>query len=262
MTEGLSDGQLERYARHVVLEEVGEAGQLRLLKAHVGVVGAGGLGAPVLLYLAAAGVGHLTVIDHDDVDVTNLQRQIIHSTADVGSAKVTSARESLGALNPECTVSVCRAPVESCREALKECDMVVDGSDNFATRLAVNALALELGIPLISGALMGFEGQITTFEPSQGTPCYRCLYPEAPPAGLGCEAVGVLGPVAGLVGSWMATEVLKELLGLGQGLRDRLMLVDALEHTVRWVACAPRAGCEACSGLRQAEPRGKMAEVL
>lgn len=246
----ISDAQLLRYARHVVLEESGEEGQERLLAARVLVVGAGGLGSPLLLYLAAAGVGTLAIADDDRVDLTNLQRQIVHTTAGVGTPKAESAAAALRALNPEIAVEAMPLRVTSANAAalVRGWDAVADGSDNFETRFALNAACHEARVPLISAALMRFEGQITTFKPWAGGPCYRCLYPDPPPAELvpRCEEAGILGAVAGVIGSLQAAEVVKEILGLGESLSGTLLLYDALGATTRRIAFKKRPDCPVC----------------
>jgi adenylyltransferase/sulfurtransferase len=252
LSDDLDDERLERYARHVILDEVGEAGQLALLRAKVLVIGAGGLGAPVLMYLAAAGVGTLGIVDHDVVDLSNLQRQIIHSTEEIGEPKVRSAAERIEELNPDVTVHQHRTRLSesNARDLFADYDLIVDGSDNFAARYVANDAALALKKPLISAALVRFEGQLTTFKPYEGGPCYRCLYPEPPDPELvpRCDTVGIFGAVAGVMGSLQATEVLKEILGLGTGMTGRLLLFDALDQTFHTVAVPKDPDCSACSG--------------
>lgn len=252
MTE-ITDSQLERYARHVILDEVGEEGQAKLLDAKVLVLGAGGLGAPVLLYLAAAGVGPLGVIDDDLVDLSNLQRQVIHDTAGLGRPKVESAVQAISRLNPEITVTAYqeRLTADNAAEILAAYDLVVDGSDNFETRYLLNDACYFARKPLVSAALLRFEGQLSTFrafEEGESRPCYRCLFPEPPPAGLmpRCEEVGIFGAVAGVLGSLQATEVLKEILELGDGLSGRLILYDALAGSFREVRVRRSAECALC----------------
>ena len=248
----LSEDRIDRYARHLILPEVGGAGQQRLLNSRVLVVGAGGLGAPVLLYLAAAGVGTLGIVDDDSVDVSNLQRQVIHTTERVGTPKVASAGAAIAALDPAIRVVPhrLRLDAESAAELFADYDVIADGSDNFETRYAVNDAAVAAGRTLVSGAVLRFDGQLSTFKPHAGPehPCYRCLFPEAPPpdAVPTCSEAGILGAVAGVVGSLQATEVLKELLGLGSGLSGRLLLYDALSAETRSISFARRADCPAC----------------
>ncbi|MGE0723796.1 MAG: ThiF family adenylyltransferase [Alphaproteobacteria bacterium] len=253
MTIDLSDAQLERYARHVILDEVGENGQLRLLAARVLMVGAGGLGAPVLLYLAAAGIGHLTVVDPDTVDMSNLQRQVIHSTAAIGTPKAESAAATIHRLNPEVSVDARVEKVTAANAAalVGGHDLVIDGTDNFAARYLLNDACYFARVPLVSAALLRFEGQITTFrayEPGPDRPCYRCLFPSPPPPDLvpRCEQAGILGSVAGAVGTIQATEALKELLGLGDGLAGRLLLYDALGASYRTIRAKRDPECPLC----------------
>jgi len=249
----LTDRQLERYARNVILDEVGEEGQLKLLAAKVLVVGAGGLGAPLLLYLAAAGVGTIGVIDNDTVDVTNLQRQVIHDDASVDHPKVESATKRLRALNPDIVIEPipARLNAENATEIVGRFDIVADGSDNFTTRYLLNDLCYRLKKPLVSAALLRFEAQISTFKAHLGSPhpCYRCLFPEQPPEDLipRCETAGILGPVAGVMGSLQATEVLKEILGIGDSLSGRLVMFDALSMAFREVKFKRDPNCPTCS---------------
>ena len=248
----LTDRQLERYARNVILDEVGEEGQLKLLSTKVLVVGAGGLGAPLLLYLAAAGIGTIGVIDDDTVDVTNLQRQVIHDDAAVGHAKVESATKRLRALNPDIVIEPisARLNAENAAEIIARFDLVADGSDNFITRYLLNDLCYRLKKPLVSAALLRFEAQISTFKAHLGSPhpCYRCLFPEQPPEDLipRCETAGILGPVAGVMGSLQATEVLKEILGIGDSLSGRLVMFDALSMAFREVRFKRDPHCSTC----------------
>jgi adenylyltransferase/sulfurtransferase len=240
----LSEEQFERYARHLILDEVGEEGQLRLLSSRVLVVGAGGLGSPLLLYLAAAGVGAIGITDADRVDLTNLQRQIVHATKRVGVLKVDSAREALGAVNPGVRVEThpVRLATENAEVLIGGYDLVADGSDNFATRYLLTDLCYRLEKPLVAAALSPFEGQISTFRPylGPGHPCYRCLFREPPPPDLvpRCETAGILGAIAGVLGTLQAVEVLKELLGIGESLDGTLLMYDALLarfHSIRIV---------------------------
>ncbi|HLB79722.1 MAG TPA: molybdopterin-synthase adenylyltransferase MoeB [Dongiaceae bacterium] len=248
----LSDAQLHRYARHLILDEVGEAGQERLLAARVLVVGAGGLGSPLLLYLAAAGVGTLGVIDDDVVELSNLQRQVIHATDRVGAAKVDSAAETVARINPDVRVVPHRARLTAAnaREIIAGYDLVADGSDNFATRYLLNDACYFARKPLVAAALLRFDGQVATFKAYLGEPhpCYRCLFPAPPPEGLvpRCEEAGILGALAGAVGGVQATEVLKELLGIGDSLSGSLLLYDALGATFRKVKVARDPACPLC----------------
>ena len=249
----LDDAELERYARHVILEEIGEEGQARLLASSVLVVGAGGLGSPALLYLAAAGVGRIGVVDADRVDVTNLQRQVLHSTDELGLAKVDSARDRLLALNPAIRIETHRLRLgpDNADTLLGSYDLILDGSDNFTTRYLVNDACTRLRKPLVSAALVRFEGQIATFKPwaEPGVlPCYRCVYPAPPDPDLvpRCDTVGVLGPVAGVMGAMQAVEAIKELLGLGTSLAGRLLLYSALDATTRTIRVKADPDCPCC----------------
>lgn len=250
----LTDAQLDRYARHLILPEVGGAGQQKLLASRVLAVGAGGLGAPVLLYLAAAGVGTLGVIDDDDVDVSNLQRQVVHSTDRIGRPKAESAAAAIRALDPAIGVETHNERLTEANAArfFRDYDLILDGSDNFATRYLVNDAAIAAGRTLVSGAVLRFDGQVSTFKPHAGPehPCYRCLFPEPPPPGAvpACSEAGILGAVAGVVGTLMAVEALKELIGIGDGLSGRLLLYDALSTSMRTIRFKRRADCPACGG--------------
>jgi molybdopterin-synthase adenylyltransferase len=248
----LSEGQFQRYARHLILDEVGEEGQARLLQSRVLVVGAGGLGSPLLLYLAAAGVGTIGVADPDRVDITNLQRQIVHATQSVGTLKVESARATLAAINPEIRVEAhpLRLGPENAEALIAEYDLVADGSDNFATRYLLTDLSCRLEKPLVAAALSPFEGQISTFRPylGAGHPCYRCLFREPPPPDLvpRCETAGILGAVAGVLGTLQAVEVLKELLGLGESLDGTLLIYDAMRARFHSIRIAKDPECPTC----------------
>lgn len=246
---GLTGAQRARYARHVRLPEVGEAGQLRLLSARVLVVGAGGLGSPAALYLAAAGVGTIGVVDHDVVDETNLQRQVLHNVDRIGMSKVESARETLIALNPDVKVETHqeRLAASNAERILSGYDLVVDGGDNFPTRYLVNDASIRLGIPVVHGSIFRFEGQVSVFAPHEG-PCYRCLYPQPPPPELApsCAEAGVIGVVPGVIGSIQAMEAIKVLLGIGDTLEGRLLVYDALEQDFTTVRVGRDAACAAC----------------
>ncbi|HLY58410.1 MAG TPA: molybdopterin-synthase adenylyltransferase MoeB [Stellaceae bacterium] len=252
MVTDLSDAQFHRYARHLILDEIGEAGQERLLASRVLVVGAGGLGSPLLLYLAAAGVGTLGIVDDDVVELSNLQRQVIHAQASLGRRKVESAAASLGALDPAIRLELHpeRLDESNVERLVAGYDIVADGSDNFATRYLVNDACVAAGKTFVSGALLRFEGQLSTFKPHAGPahPCYRCLFPEPPPAGSTprCEEAGILGAVAGVIGTLQATEVLKELLGLGESLSGTLLLYDALATSFYRVRIPRDPACPAC----------------
>ena len=240
---------LRRYSRHLLIPEVGLDGQERLARGRVLVVGAGGLGSPVLAYLAAAGVGRILVIDDDTVDVTNLQRQILYDTADVGVSKAQRAAERLRALNPQIAVDALprRFDASNARELVRLVDVVVDGSDTFGTRYLVNDACVLEGKPDVYGSIFRFDGQVSVFG-APGGPCYRCLYPEPPPEHLvpSCSEGGVLGVLAGMVGSFQANEAIKLLLGIGSPLVGRLLLIDALDARVREYALARDPGCALC----------------
>jgi molybdopterin/thiamine biosynthesis adenylyltransferase len=237
-----SDTELERYARHIILHEVGGPGQQKLKKARVLVIGAGGLGSPALLYLAAAGVGTLGVVDDDVVSLSNLQRQVLHTTERVGTPKTESARLALNALNPEITVRThqCRLDADNALDMIADYDLVVDGCDNFPTRFLVSDACHLAEIPLITAAVGQFDGQITTLRPyetdADGTPnpSYRCLHPEPPPPGSvpTCEEAGILGALTGIVGAMQAIEAIKEITGIGDSLVGRMLMYDAL--AARW----------------------------
>ena len=250
----LSEEQFQRYARHLILDEVGEEGQERLLSSRVLVIGAGGLGSPLLLYLAAAGVGTLGLIDSDRVDLTNLQRQIVHATERVGVHKTDSARATLAAINPEVRVEThsFRLDAGNAKALIGAYDLVADGSDNFATRYLLNDLCFHLKKPLVSAALSPFEGQLSTFRPylGEGHPCYRCLFREPPPPDMvpRCETAGILGAVAGVLGTLQAVEVLKELLGIGESLSGTLLLYDALGARFQRVRIPRDPACPTCGG--------------
>ncbi len=248
-TAPLRADQAERYARHLRLPEVGPARQRRLLDARILCIGAGGLGSPAALYLAAAGVGTLGIVDDDRVELSNLQRQVLHATGRVGDAKVTSAATTIAALNPDVkVVQLDQRLVDANASAiLGDYDVIVDGSDNVATRYLVNDVALALGKPVVHAAIHRFEGQLTVF-PAGGRPCYRCLFPEPPPpeASPSCAEAGVLGVLPGVLGILQATEALKLILGIGVPLAGRLLTYDALSLTFSEVRLQPDAGCPAC----------------
>ena len=238
-----------RYSRHLILPGVGLAGQERLKKGRVLLVGAGGLGAPVALYLAAAGVGTLGIADDDVVELTNLQRQVLHRTADVGRAKVASALDTLAALNPLIALRPLplRITADNALTIVADYDIVVDGTDNFPTRYLLNDACALLGKPLVFGSIFRFEGQVTVFDALRG-PCYRCLFPEPPPPGSvpTCAEGGVLGVLPGLVGMIQATEAIKLLLAAGDALRGRLLLIDALEMRFREIVIRKDPACPLC----------------
>jgi len=248
----LSEEQFQRYARHLILDEVGEEGQEKLLASRVLVVGAGGLGSPMLLYLAAAGVGTIGIIDNDRVDLTNLQRQIVHATERIGTLKVESARATLAAVNDGVRIEThpMRLGPDNASELIDGYDLVADGSDNFATRYLLTDQCLRLAKPLVAAALSPFEGQLSTFRPylGAGHPCYRCLFREPPPPGsvTSCEEAGILGAVAGVMGTLQAVEVLKELLGLGDSLDGTLLIYDALQARFHRIRIAKDPDCPTC----------------
>jgi molybdopterin/thiamine biosynthesis adenylyltransferase len=248
----LSDAQFERYARHLVLDEVGEEGQQKLLAARVLVIGAGGLGSPVLLYLAAAGVGTLGIVDDDTVDLSNLQRQIVHATESIGQPKVESARRTLHHVNPEVKLELHQARLTEANAAaiVGAYDLVADGSDNFATRYLLNDLCYRLKKPLIGAALSPFEGQLSTFKAYLGPPhpCYCCLIREPPPPDSvpRCETAGILGAIAGVMGTLQATEVLKEILGIGESLSGALLIYDALRAAFHKIKLPRDPDCPTC----------------
>lgn len=247
----LSPEQRRRYSRHLLIPEIGEAGQQRLLDARVLLMGAGGLGSPAALYLAAAGVGTLGIVDGDDVDDSNLQRQIIHTTDRIGQPKVESARDAIAALNPDVTVELhpMRLTKSNAMELIERYDVVLDGSDNFATRYLVNDICLLLKKPYSHGSIYRFEGQATTFDPrAESAPCYRCLFPEPPLPELApsCAEAGVLGVLPGVIGMLQATEVVKLVLGIGEPLIGRLLMYDALGMTFRTLKLGKDPHCPMC----------------
>ena len=250
MNLDFSEDEIQRYSRHILLGEVGGIGQAQLRDAKVLVVGAGGLGAPLALYLAAAGVGTIGLVDDDVVDLSNLQRQIIHSTGRIGQGKVASAAEALAALNP--LVKICQHPYRldaaTVAGVIADYDIICDGSDNFPTRYLL-ADACVLGRrTLISASVSRFEGQLSTFKPHLGGPCYRCLYPAPPPPGTiqSCAEAGVLGAVTGVMGTLQATEVIKEIVGLGEGLSGRVLAWDALSVRFHVFRLKPDPDCPLC----------------
>jgi len=244
----LTGPQMERYSRQIILEEVGIQGQARLLSAKALIIGAGGLGSPVALYLAAAGVGTLGIVDGDQVDLTNMHRQILHATEAVGQPKTESARRTLDGLNPEVTVVPYQTVLTSANalEIIEQYDVVVNGSDNFPTRYLVNDACVLLGKPLVDASILKWEGQATTFLPGQG--CYRCLFPTPPPPGAvpSCAEGGILGALCGYMGARQALEVLKILLGVGDTLAGKLLIYDALEGETRVVRWSRNPECPVC----------------
>jgi molybdopterin-synthase adenylyltransferase len=245
-----TDTQIERYSRHIILPEVGGKGQKKLSRAKVLIIGAGGLGSPAALYLAAAGIGTIGLVDGDVVDLSNLQRQILHSTHTIGQSKVESGRATLVALNPDVTVRTYALNItaDNVMEILTGYDLVLDGSDNFSTRYLVNDACFFAGKPLLSGSIFRFEGQLVTLRPKDGFPCYRCLYAEPPPAGLvpNCQEAGVLGVLAGTIGVLQASEAIKEIVGIGTSLAGSILIYDALEMTFRKTRIPKDPGCPLC----------------
>lgn len=255
----LNDEELERYARHIVLRQVGGPGQAKIRAARVLVVGAGGLGSPCALYLAAAGVGHLGLVDDDAVSLSNLQRQILFTTADVGRLKVEAARTHLDALNPGVAVSAhpVRLTAANVAALIADYDIVADGSDNFETRFLVNDACHAARKTLVSAAVTEFDGQLATFKAWDKTgayPCYRCLFPAPPPIGTvpSCSETGVLGAAAGVMGSLQALEVLKEITGIGDGLAGKILITDTLSARFRTVLLAPDPACPLCGAQAHA----------
>jgi adenylyltransferase/sulfurtransferase len=245
----LSEQQIDRYSRQIILQEVGGSGQEKLLTSKVLIIGAGGLGSPAALYLAGAGVGTLGIIDFDVVDLTNLQRQIIHDTQDVGKEKVVSAAEKIKAFNPDITVKTYSEPARAANlgEIVKEYDFVLDGTDNFAAKFLINDACYFAKVPFSHAGILRFDGQVLTVLPGQST-CYRCVFDKPPPAGLvpSCSQAGVLGSLAGVIGCLQATEVLKYLLGVGKLLTDRLLIFDGLAMQFRQVDLSRNPDCRIC----------------
>lgn len=242
--------EIERYARHIVLREIGGPGQQKLLKAKVLVIGAGGLGSPALMYMAAAGVGTLGIIDDDVVSLSNLQRQVLHSTEAIGDPKTTSAIEAIARINPNITVIPHQTRLTAENAAIiDDYDLVLDGSDNFDTRYLVNEICAKHGVPLISAAMSQWEGQISLYDPANGTPCYACVFPNRPADGLApsCAEAGVMGALAGVMGSMMAGEAIKHITGAGQTLRGEILIYDALYGEIRKMRVKPRKDCPVCN---------------
>ncbi|WP_417494032.1 HesA/MoeB/ThiF family protein [Maricaulis sp.] len=250
---------IERFARHIVLREIGGPGQQALGRARVTIIGAGGLGAPASLYLAAAGVGEITLIDPDTVSLDNLQRQILFRTDDVGASKVETGAAALRALNPGTQVSAIQTLLDSgnARELLTGADLILDGCDNFATRFAVNAASRALGIPLVSGAIGRWDGQVSLFNAGPDAPCYRCWVPEIPPDAETCARVGVVGALTGVIGSIMALEAIKHVCGAGETLVGRILLFDGLNMDSRTVKLKRDPGCPGCGGNPASGPGGQ-----
>ena len=244
----LTPEQVQRYSRHIIMDQVGSRGQRKLLESKVLIVGAGGLGSPSAVYLTLAGVGTVGIVDFDVVDISNLQRQILHQYADIGRPKVESAEGTIKAYNPDTIVQIHETPLtsENAMEIIGQYDVIINGVDNFPTRYLVNDAAYILNKPLVDGSILMFDGQATVYLPGQG--CYRCLFPTPPPPGAvpNCSEAGVLGAMTGLVGSIQATETLKLLLGIGESLVSRLLLIDALSMDFRTVKIRQNPKCPLC----------------
>ena len=245
-----SEEQIHRYSRQMILPGIGGKGQRKLAEAKVFIMGAGGLGSPAAIYLAAAGVGTIGLADSDHVEIHNLQRQILHRTCDIGLPKVESGRKTLESLNPEVKVQIYCERVTSAniRRIIRAYDLVLDGSDNFPTRFLVNDVCYFEKKTLISGAILRYDGQLSTFKPHAGGPCYRCLFPEPPPPGAvpSCQEAGVLGAVAGIIGLFQANEALKEILGIGQSMAGRFLLFDALDLAFQEMKSKKNRDCPLC----------------
>lgn len=249
----LSDEQLHRYSRQLLLNDFDVAGQERLLCSRVLVVGLGGLGCPVAMYLAAAGVGTLLLADGDEVELSNLQRQIAHGNADIGINKAVSAAATIAALNPEVAVEVIAQQLTDAElpQLVHDVDLVVDATDNYAARFALNRACIAAAVPLVSAAAVRTEGQLSVFDPHRGGPCYRCLYPDSGDlTALSCSQSGVLAPVVGVLGSLEAVEAVKILAGYGEPLRGKLLILDLRSMDIRQLRVAPRPGCPDCGELQ------------
>ncbi len=251
----MNDNQLLRYSLHILLPQIGYEGQEKLVNSHALIVGAGGLGSPVALYLAASGVGTLTICDFDTVDLTNLQRQIVHTTPSVGTNKATSAQQTLFEINPSINVNtVCvKSTEDDFAKLITQADVVIDCSDNFATRYTLNRLCVKLKKPLVSGAAIGFEGQVTVYDMrSNASPCYHCLFPDSSESTgenteMRCAENGVFAPLVGMIGTTQAAEALKLLMGIGESLQGRLLLLDALSMEWRTIKLGKDPACSVCS---------------
>lgn len=247
----MNDNQLLRYSRHILLPQIGIEGQQKLMQSHALIVGAGGLGSPVALYLGAGGVGRLTICDYDNVDLTNLQRQVIHRTPAIGTNKACSAQQTLAEINPEITVIPVtgKSSDEQFTELARSADVVIDCSDNFRTRYALNRICVALKKPLVSGAAIGFEGQVTVFDMRQDdSPCYHCLFPDlGADAEMRCAENGVFAPLVGMIGTTQAAEAMKLLLSVGDSLQGRLLLLDTMMMEWRSIRLARDPACSVCS---------------
>ena len=245
----LTDSQIDRYARHIILKEVGGSGQQKLLNSKVLIIGAGGLGSPLMMYLAAAGVGTIGIIDDDIVDLSNLQRQIIHMTAQIGKNKAESAQNIARQINPEIKIITYdeRLTLQNAEHIIHQYDIVADGCDNFSTRFLLNDICLKYKKPLVSGALSQFDGQLASFKGyDKKLPCYRCLVPDHPRGVLSCAEAGILGAVSGVVGTMQAVEILKEILNIGDSLAGKLLIYDALSATSRTIKLPKDPECKFC----------------
>lgn len=244
----MTPGQVQRYSRHIIMPEVGSVGQRKLLGSSVLIVGAGGLGSPIALYLAVAGVGKIGIVDFDTVDVSNLQRQILHQEKDIGKSKVESAKETLEAYNPDLEVVLHEEPITSdnAMDIIPQYDVIVNGADNFQARYLVNDASYLAGKPLVDGSILLFDGQASTYIPGNG--CYRCIFPEPPPPGEvpSCAEAGVLGALPGMIGTIQATEVIKVLLDIGEPLSGRLLIIDALSMDFRVLKVRRNEACPLC----------------
>lgn len=245
-----TDAELTRYSRHMILREIGGPGQRALREARVLVVGAGGLGAPALMYLAAAGVGVIGIVDDDVVETSNLQRQVIHRTASLGQKKTASAAATLRELNPNIDIIEhdLRLNAENAPEIFTKYDLILDGTDNFPIRLVINAAAVTAGVPVVGGMLSQWEGQLSVWDPARDAPCLACIFPEPPAAGLApsCAEAGVLGPLPGIIGTMMAAEAIKIITGAGEPLRGRLLIWDALDAQARVIRITRNPACKVC----------------
>lgn len=245
----MTDEQIERYSRHIILKEVGAKGQKKLLNSKVLIIGAGGLGAPVALYLAAAGVGHIGIVDADEVDLSNLQRQVIHSTADIGKTKVKSAKESMVAINPDVEVTTYRMFVDASnvRELIRDYDFIIDGTDNFPAKFLINDACVLEKKPFSHAGIIRFQGQLMTYVPGEG-PCYRCVFKNPPPkdAVPTCKQAGVIGAMAGTIGTLQAMEAIKYIIGKGELLTGKLLTYDALKMEFRKINLKRDCNCAVC----------------
>lgn len=246
----MNDQQLLRYSRHILLEQIGIEGQQKITEARALIIGAGGLGSPASLYLASAGVGHITLVDNDEVDLTNLQRQILHTTAAVGMAKVNSGKHTLERINPDIQITALQERAQDGRleELVSQASIVLDCCDNFATRQAVNAACVRYRVPLVSGAAISFDGQISVFDTRDvQSPCYACLFPpDQPFEEVLCSAMGVFSPLVGIIGSSQAAEALKVIMGIGTPLQGRLLLLDALQMEWTSIGISKNQQCPVC----------------